>query len=35
MRQALRAAIERIPLKRYAENHQELSEAIKKWGVRK
>ncbi len=35
MRQALHAAIERIPLKRYAETHEELKEAIKKWGVKK
>jgi len=35
MRQALEAYMKRIPLAEYAASHRELSEAIKKWGVKR
>ncbi|MFC1710725.1 type III ribulose-bisphosphate carboxylase [Nanoarchaeota archaeon] len=34
MRQAVDAALENIPLKKYAEDHEELRLALKKWGAR-
>lgn len=32
MRQAVDAAIKKIPLNKYSKNHQELQQALKKWG---
>jgi ribulose-bisphosphate carboxylase large chain len=32
MRQAVDATLKKIPLKKYAKNHIELTEALKKWG---
>jgi ribulose-bisphosphate carboxylase large chain len=32
MRQAVDASLKKIPLKEYAKNHQELKEALEKWG---
>ena len=34
MRQAVDATLKNISLKEYAENHEELREALKKWGMR-
>ncbi|MCX6767619.1 MAG: RuBisCO large subunit C-terminal-like domain-containing protein, partial [Candidatus Micrarchaeota archaeon] len=33
IRQALDATLQQIPLKEYAKSHEELAQAIKKWGV--
>jgi len=35
MRQAVDAALKKIPLKEYAKTHKELKEAIEKWGIYK
>ncbi|MEM5871316.1 MAG: type III ribulose-bisphosphate carboxylase [Candidatus Aenigmatarchaeota archaeon] len=35
MRQALEAYMKGIPIEEYAKKHEELAEAIKKWGVKK
>jgi ribulose-bisphosphate carboxylase large chain len=34
MRQSLEAAMRGIPLKEYAKKREELSQAIKKWGIK-
>jgi ribulose-bisphosphate carboxylase large chain len=34
MRQSLEAAMKGIPLQEYARNREELSQAIKKWGIK-
>ncbi len=33
MRQSVEAVMKKIPLKKYAKNHVELDEALKKWGM--
>jgi ribulose-bisphosphate carboxylase large chain len=33
MRQAVDATVKKIPLKKYAETHEELKKALKKWGT--
>jgi len=34
MRQSIDAALKNIPLKKYAEDHEELKQALQKWGAR-